>query len=131
MANRDPYTAGKSTNGSDTVPVVVVDCTTQEVEFAEAWLELVVSFEASTRPAAMFECMNQLFAAAIRAVPALGLTVDFTHARTEDDTVVLTLIPRNPAGAADWLTAVVGTVRREIGRLAAEQRVLVRVGRAA
>jgi hypothetical protein len=92
------------------------------------WLELVVSFEMSTPPGRVIEHVNRLIAAATGAVPELGLTYDLARSREENGDVVLVLAPRNLTGAAERLAAVAEVIRNAAERVAAQRRVLVRVG---
>jgi hypothetical protein len=95
------------------------------------WLELVVSFAADTPPAKVLEHTKRLVETAARLVPDLLLSYDLNRSRTEDGDIVIALKPRRVDGAAERLADVADVIRQEAGRLAAEQRVVVRIGKAA
>lgn len=98
---------------------------------AGAWLELVVSFAAGTKPAAVLKHAGSLVSAATAAVPELGLTYDSARTREEGDSVVLSLKPRDAVGVAVRLAEAAEVIRTATARVAADVRVRVSTGQAA
>lgn len=119
-----PRSRGKLVSAAQHLPPVEA----KFIPAPPAWLELVVSFEATTPPVKVFEHTRQLVTAATGAVPELRLAYDLTRSRAENDDVVIALTPRDPAGAAERLAAATEAIRREAERVAPQQRVVVRIG---
>ncbi|MBX9627318.1 MAG: hypothetical protein K2X82_26180 [Gemmataceae bacterium] len=111
------WTSGEFVTRNATREPVSVDCSGWGAGTADAALELVVTFDAGTPPAAVFEHTKKLVEAAAAAVPDLGLTYDFARSRAEGDDVVVVLTPRRPTADARQRLREVAEVVRQATRV--------------
>ena len=118
------WTFGNFVTPKATREPIIVDCSTWNRDSA-VWLELVVSFDADTKPLEVVKHTDALVAAASAAVPDLGLTYDSDRTRAEGDSVVLSLKPRDAAGAAERLAEAADVIRKATATVAADVRVRV------
>jgi hypothetical protein len=76
------------------------------------WLELVVSFGEGTPPFSVIAHANRLIAAATQAAPELNLIYDFSHTRSDNGDVIISLAPRTAWGTPERLAAAAEAIRR-------------------
>jgi hypothetical protein len=82
----------------------------------EAWLELVLTFNADVIPTDVWDQVNRLLQAMTRAAPELKLTYDALHSRAENGNVIIALTPADAATAAERIATLMGALRMAVGK---------------